>query len=68
MTEKETDELVAQLAADGIEVTREEAKEAVRKVVEIMLLVRKEAPHWPPFDPKAWEDLLLSLAESDHKR
>jgi len=42
MTEDALDALVAELALDGIVVTREEARGVVRKVAELLLLVSEE--------------------------
>jgi hypothetical protein len=42
MIDADLDKLVADLAADGLVVTREEANDAVQRVAEILLLVMQE--------------------------
>ena len=46
MSDKEADELVAELATDGIVVTREQARDAVLRYTEILLLVSQESASW----------------------
>lgn len=61
MTEEKLDALVAELAAAGKDVSREEAREAVRKVAEIILLAQEEfgPTLMPPGVSPETEDLLL---------
>lgn len=46
MTDEEADTLVAELAREGKIITRDEAREAVRKVAEILYLASRENL-WP---------------------
>lgn len=65
MSDKEADDLVAELATEGISVTREQAQSAVHRVADVLLQVRREQHTWKPPSPEAWEAILRSLAEAE---
>lgn len=48
MSDEEADELVAELAADGIVVSREEARQSVERLVKLLLLISEPLPLPPP--------------------
>lgn len=48
MNDDELDGLVAELAADGIVVTRDEASRAVQRLAELLLLISESLPLPPP--------------------
>lgn len=50
MSDDEIDALVAELAADGIVVTKDEAERAVHRLAELLLLISQPLPFHPSLD------------------
>ncbi len=50
MSDEEADTLVAELAADGIVVTKDEARRAVHRLAELLLLISQPLPLPSPSD------------------
>lgn len=48
ISDEKADELVAELAADGIVVSREEARRSIERLAELLLLISEPLPLPPP--------------------